>query len=162
MDELRAMVAGRRAGFAIINALSADLEKTATNKRASLPRAAEHAKSFFKDWQRMTHFGRHDMVRLKEAMLFIGNDALLGLKCLGCALDGGRVDHRKCRIGNNLLVFYQIAGRLQTPEKQSLEIFTADTLGFRRYSGQVSRTREGLERQQFRAEGWETARRKHD
>lgn len=43
------------------------------------PRAADYTKSFLQDWQRLSHSGRYDMVRLKEAMiLMIANDAPLG------------------------------------------------------------------------------------
>jgi DNA-damage-inducible protein J len=42
------------------------LAKTAASKRAALPRAADYAKAFLKDWQRLLHSGRFDLVRLKE------------------------------------------------------------------------------------------------
>ena len=42
-------------------------KKTAASKRAAFPRAADYAKSFYKDWQRLTQSGRYDMKRLKEA-----------------------------------------------------------------------------------------------
>jgi mRNA interferase YafQ len=52
------------------------LKKTATSKRATLPRVADYSKAFLKDWQRLSHSGRFDLVRLKEAMiLLIANDA---------------------------------------------------------------------------------------
>jgi mRNA interferase YafQ len=63
------------------------LKKTAASKRATLPRAADYTKSFLKDWQRLSHSGRYDMVRLKEAViLLIANDAPLGAEWLGHAL----------------------------------------------------------------------------
>ena len=64
------------------------LKKTAVSKRAAVPQAAAFAKAFLRDWQRLTHSGRHDMVRLQEAMLFIANDALLGPEWLDHALKG--------------------------------------------------------------------------
>ena len=42
-----------------------------------------------KDWQRLSHSGRYDMVRLKEAMiLLIADDAPLGAEWLDHALKG--------------------------------------------------------------------------
>ncbi|MBC7617719.1 MAG: type II toxin-antitoxin system mRNA interferase toxin, RelE/StbE family, partial [Candidatus Saccharibacteria bacterium] len=59
------------------------LKKPAASKRASLPRAADYTKTFLKDWQRLSHPGRYDMVRLKEAMiLLIANDEPLGAEWL--------------------------------------------------------------------------------
>ncbi len=85
------------------------LKKTAASKRASLPRAADFTKSFLKDWQRLTHSGRYDMVRLKEAMvLLIANDAPLGPEWLDHALKGDWADHRECHIGGDFLLIYQV------------------------------------------------------
>ncbi|WP_307776816.1 hypothetical protein [Ottowia beijingensis] len=48
-------------------------------KRAKPPRASDYTRAFRKDWQRLTHSGRYDMRRLKEAMLpLIAADAPLG------------------------------------------------------------------------------------
>ena len=41
-------------------------KKTATSKRAKLPRSSDYTKSFLKDWERLTHSGRYNMNRLKE------------------------------------------------------------------------------------------------
>ena len=85
------------------------LKKTAASKRASLPRAADYTKAFLKDWQRLSHSGRYDMVRLKEAMmLLIANDAPLGPEWLDHALKGDWADHRECHIGGDFLLIYQI------------------------------------------------------
>ena len=43
--------------------------RTPASKRASLPRASDFTKAFAKDWTRLSHSGRYDMGRLKEAML---------------------------------------------------------------------------------------------
>lgn len=88
------------------------LKKTAASKRASVPRAADYAKAFFlKDWHRLSHSGRYDMVRLKEAMmLLIANDAPLGPEWLDHALKGDWADHRECHIGGDFLLIYQIDG----------------------------------------------------
>jgi hypothetical protein len=51
-------------------------KKLASSKRATPPRAADYAKAFQKDWERLSRSGRYDMKRLKEAMLLlIANDA---------------------------------------------------------------------------------------
>ena len=53
-------------------------KKPVANKRANLPRASDYTKDFLKDWQRLSHSGRYDMNRLKEAMtLLIANDGPL-------------------------------------------------------------------------------------
>ena len=85
------------------------LKKTASSKRASLPRAADYTKAFFKDWKQLSHSGRYDMVRLKEAMLLlIANDAPLGPEWLDHALKGEWADHRECHIGGDFLLIYQV------------------------------------------------------
>ena len=85
------------------------MKKTAASKRASLPRAADYTKTFLKDWQRLSHSGRYDMVRLKEAMiLLIANDAPLSAEWLDHALKGEWADHRECHIGGDFLLIYQL------------------------------------------------------
>ena len=85
------------------------MKKTAVSKRASLPRAADYTKTFRTDWKRLSHSGRYDMVRLKEAMLLlIANDAPLGQEWLDHALKGEWADHRECHIGGDFLLIYQL------------------------------------------------------
>ncbi len=85
------------------------LKKTAASKRASLPRAADYTRAFLKDWQRLTHSGRYDMTRLKQAMLLlIANDGPLGPEWLDHALKGEWSDHRECHIGGDFLLIYQM------------------------------------------------------
>ena len=85
------------------------LKRTAASKRAVLPRAADYARAFLKDWQRLSHAGRYNMVRLKEAMmLLIANDAPLGPEWLDHALKGEWADHRECHIGGDFLLIYQV------------------------------------------------------
>ena len=89
------------------------MKKTAASKRATLPRAADYTKSFLKDWQRLSHSGRYDMVRLKEAViLLIANDAPLGAEWLEHALKGEWADHRECHIGGDFLLIYQVEGNV--------------------------------------------------
>lgn len=85
------------------------MKKTAAIKRAALPHAADYAKAFLKDWQRLSHSGRFDLVRLKEAMmLLIANDAPLGPEWLDHPLKGEWADHRECHIGGDFLLIYQV------------------------------------------------------
>jgi mRNA interferase YafQ len=84
-------------------------KKTATSKRAVPPRAADYARAFLKDWQRLSHSGRYDMVRLKQAMMaLIANDAPLGPEWLDHNLKGEWADHRECQIGGDFLLIYQV------------------------------------------------------
>ena len=87
------------------------LKKTAASKRTPLPRATDYAKAFLKDWQKLSHSGRYDMVRLKEVMLLlIANDAPLGSEWLDHALKGDWADHWECHIGGDFLLIYQVEG----------------------------------------------------
>ena len=64
-------------------------KKPAASKRANLLRASDYTKDFLKDWQRLSHSGRYDMKRLKEAMtLLIANDGPLPPEWLDHALNG--------------------------------------------------------------------------
>ncbi len=74
-----------------------------------MPRTADYAKAFLKDWQRLLHSGRYDMGRLKEAMiLLIANDAPLGPEWLDHPLKGDWADQRECHIGGDFLLIYQV------------------------------------------------------
>jgi mRNA interferase YafQ len=85
------------------------LKKTAATKRTVLPRAADYSRAFLKDWQRLSHSGRYDMVRLKEAMMvLIANDLPLGPEWLDHNLKGEWADHRECHIGGDFLLIYQV------------------------------------------------------
>ncbi|MBX9907180.1 MAG: type II toxin-antitoxin system YafQ family toxin [Beijerinckiaceae bacterium] len=86
-------------------------KKPASAKRASLPRSADYAKSFLKDWERLSRSGRYDMVQLKSAMmLLVANDGPLGAEWLDHALKGEWADHRECHIGGDFLLIYQVDG----------------------------------------------------
>ena len=86
-------------------------KKTAASKRAALPRASDYTKALTKDWGRLSHSGRYDMKRLKEAMLLlIANDAPLGAEWLDHPLKGEWADHRECHIGGDFLLIYEIEG----------------------------------------------------
>lgn len=84
-------------------------KRTATSKRAALPRAADYAKSFLKDWERLSRSGRYDMNRLKEAMLLlIANESPLGPEWLDHPLGGDWEGHRECHIGGDFLLAYKL------------------------------------------------------
>ena len=86
-------------------------KRTAASKRATLPRASDYTKSFLKDWTRVSHSGRYDMVRLKEVMLLlIANDAPLGSEWLDHPLKGEWTDYRECHVGGDFLLIYQVEG----------------------------------------------------
>jgi mRNA interferase YafQ len=86
------------------------LKKTANPKRADPPRLANYTKGFLKDWQRLSHSGRYDMTRLKEAMLLLmANDAPIGPEWLDHPLKGDWSDHSECHVGGDFLLIYQVA-----------------------------------------------------
>ena len=89
------------------------MNKAHKPKRATLPRESNYTKAFLKDWQSLTHSGRYDMGRLKQAMLLlIANDAPLGPEWLDHALKGDWADHRECHIGGDFLLIYQATDKL--------------------------------------------------
>ena len=84
-------------------------QKPPSAKRATLPRSADYARGFEKDWERLSRAGRHNMRLLKEAMLLlIANDAPLGPEWLDHPLKGQWADHRECHIGGDFLLIYQV------------------------------------------------------
>lgn len=86
--------------------------RTAGSKRAALPRASDYTKSFRKDWERLSHSGRFDMRRLKEAMvLLIANDGPLGPEWHDHALTGDWATYRECHIGGDFLLIYRLEGK---------------------------------------------------
>ena len=85
------------------------MKKPAASKRAAPPRAADYAKPFLKDWERLSRSGRFDMNRLKEAMLsLIANDAPLGPEWLDHPLKGEWDGCRECHIGGDFLLVYKL------------------------------------------------------
>jgi len=88
------------------------LKKAPSSKRATLPRTSDHTKSFAKDWIRLSHSGRYNMKRLKEAMLLlVANDEPLGPEWLDHPLTGDWDDHRECHIGGDFLPIYKLESR---------------------------------------------------
>jgi mRNA interferase YafQ len=87
------------------------LKKAPSDERAVLPRASDRTKAFVKAWTRLTHSGRFDIKRLKQATeLLVANDSPLGPKWLDHALVGEWVDHREYHIGRDFLLIYRLQG----------------------------------------------------
>jgi mRNA interferase YafQ len=85
------------------------LKKPAQQKRAKLPRNSDRTRQFAKDWERLTHSGRYDMRRLKDAMmLLIANDAPLPPEYLDHELSGEWRGFRECHIGGDFLLIYDL------------------------------------------------------
>ncbi len=85
-------------------------KKSASSKRAPLPRETDYAKAFLKDWERLSRSGRYDMKKLKEAMLLlIANDAPLGPEWSDHQLVGNWDGFRECHIGGDFLLIYRLA-----------------------------------------------------
>lgn len=79
------------------------------NKRASFPREVEYAKTFRKDWERLSRSGRYNMARLKEAvLLLIAADAPLGPEWRDHPLKGEWSGYRECHIGGDFLLIYRL------------------------------------------------------
>jgi mRNA interferase YafQ len=86
-------------------------KKSPSSKRAVLPRASDRTKAFVKDWTRLSHSGRYDMKRLKEAMmLLVASDGPLGPEWLDHSLAGDWADHRECHVGGDFLLIYRLEG----------------------------------------------------
>jgi mRNA interferase YafQ len=84
-------------------------KKTARQKRAKLPRNSDKTKRFAKDWVSLSHSGRYDMARLKEAMmLLIANDVPLPPEYLDHPLSGDWDGFRECHIGGDFLLIYEL------------------------------------------------------
>jgi mRNA interferase YafQ len=78
-------------------------------ERAPLPRQVDYAKSFLKDWERLSRSGRYDMHRLKEVMmLLIANDAPLGPERRDHPLRGQWASYRECHLGGDFLLIYRV------------------------------------------------------
>ena len=95
--------------------------KSAKAKRAPLLKKADYTRQFGKDWERLTHSGKQDMARLKEAMLIlIANDGPMPPEWLDHELQGEWSDHRECHAKGDLLLIYKL-------EPQSVTFVRAGT-----------------------------------
>ena len=95
-------------------------KRSAVSKRTSLPKLSDYTKAFLKDWECLSHSGRYDMGRLKQAMVhLVANDGPLGPEWLDHPLTGNWSGHRECHIGGDFLLIY----RLDDTAKQGLVVF---------------------------------------
>ena len=86
-------------------------KKAPNSRRTAQPRPSDRTKAFTKDWTRLSHAGRYDMRRLKDAMLLlIANDGPLGPEWLDHPLQGNWADHRECHVGGDFLLIYRLEG----------------------------------------------------
>lgn len=84
------------------------MKKPAASKRAAFPREADYARTFQKDWERLSRSGRYDMGQLKEVMLLlIANDAPLGPEWKDHPLKGEWATNRECHVGGDFLLIYE-------------------------------------------------------
>ena len=85
------------------------LKKPAASKRTKLPRRADYARQFLKDWEQLSRSGRYDMNRLKAVMLLlIANEAPLGPERRDHALKGAWARYRECHVGGDFLLIYRV------------------------------------------------------
>jgi mRNA interferase YafQ len=83
-------------------------KKSASSKRAPLPRRSDYTKAFAKDWERLSRSGQYDMHRLKEVMLLlIANNVPLPPEWLDHAHKGKWEGHRECHVDGDFLLIYQ-------------------------------------------------------
>lgn len=80
-----------------------------TDKRAPFPREVDYARTFLKDWERLSRSGRFDMRRLKTLMLLlIAGDAPPGPEWKDHPLKGEWESFRECHVGGDFLLIYKI------------------------------------------------------
>ena len=73
------------------------------------PYASAYAKTFLRDWEKLTRSGRYDMRQLKNVMMqLIAGDAPLGAEFRDHKLEGSWLGYRECHIGGDFLLIYQI------------------------------------------------------
>lgn len=96
--------------------------KKSNPKRVGLPRASDFAKSFIKDWERLTHSGRYNLQNLKDTMaLIVANAGGLPPEYRDHELVGEWADHRECHVGGDFLLIYRY------PDKGSVSFVRAGT-----------------------------------
>jgi mRNA interferase YafQ len=72
---------------------------------------SSYARSFARDWERLSRSGRFDMTRLKTVMLLIiANDGPLPPEWKDHELKAEWSDHRECHVGGDFLLIYLIDG----------------------------------------------------
>ncbi|CAB3774926.1 type II toxin-antitoxin system YafQ family toxin [Paraburkholderia humisilvae] len=80
-----------------------------STKKTNFPRSFDCAKTFTKDWKRLSHSGVFNMKALKETMLLlIANDGPLPPEYLDHELSGQLAGHRECHVGGDFLLLYRL------------------------------------------------------
>lgn len=80
-----------------------------SDKRRRHPRSCDYAKGFTKDWDRLLRAGRHDLAKLKQAiLLLVANDGPLGPEWRDHPLKGPWAGTRECHIGGDFLLIYAL------------------------------------------------------
>ncbi len=86
-----------------------DKKRPSAEKRTKRIRDCNQSDDFIKDWERLERSGRHDMHRLKEAMLLlIANDAALPPEWKDHSLKGKFSEYRECHVKGDLLLVYEL------------------------------------------------------
>lgn len=86
-------------------------DKKTAKKKVSIPRISDRTSQFKKDWKSLTQSGKHDMGRLKEAMLLlIANDGPMSKEWCDHQLKGDWADHRELHVKGDLLLIYKLDG----------------------------------------------------
>ncbi len=96
-----------------------NLKKTAASKRASIPYRSDYAKSFSKDWERLSHSGRYDMNNMKVVMMLLIEGKSLGAEWKDHPLNGDWSGYRECHIGGDFLLIYKV----DNSQKPGLVVF---------------------------------------
>ncbi len=87
----------------------AEKHRTSAEKRTRHMRDVNQTAKFLKDWDRLDRSGKHDMHRLKEAMLLLAaNDAPLPPEWKDHELQGNLQGYRECHVKGDLLLVYQV------------------------------------------------------
>ena len=87
-------------------------KRTAADKRTKRMRDSNQSDDFIKDWDRLDRSGKHDMHRLKEAMLLlVANDAPLPPEWKDHSLSGQLKNYRECHVKGDLLLVYEIRAK---------------------------------------------------
>ena len=85
-------------------------KRSTESKRTNPPRDSRKSDVFLKDWEKLSHSGKHDMNVLKEAMmLLIANDAPLPAEWRDHKLKGQYEGSRECHVKGDLLLVYRVS-----------------------------------------------------
>ena len=100
-------------------------KKSSKRKRTPFPREVLYTTNgFVKDWEKLSHSGKHDMHLIKEAIsLLMMNDGPLPAEWKDHKLTGDWEGFRECHVKGDLLLVYQIR------EKSYCEVVVCAKIG---------------------------------